>query len=129
MALAVGLSDDREAHLHLPVLLPESVVTEAELQAAVLDLAKLRGWLRYHTYDSRRSEPGWPDLFLLHPRTGQIVVAELKAANGRVSRAQRQWIDGFAVAGITVHVWRPEHLRGGQIAAALTPSDMRQGAA
>ncbi len=103
-------------------------MTEAELQAAVLDLAKLRGWMCMHIHDSRRSAgAGWPDLFLLHPRTGQIVVAELKATNGRVSPAQRQWIDGFAAAGVTVHVWRPEHLRGGQIAAALTPSDMRRG--
>ena len=114
----------------MPVLLPGRVVTEAELQAAILDLVKLRGWMAMHIYDSRRSiGAGWPDMFLLHPRTGQIVVAELKDATGRVSRAQQKWIDGFAAAGVTVHVWRPEHLRGGQIAAALTPSDMRQGAA
>jgi hypothetical protein len=98
-------------------------VTEAQLQDAIRDLAKLRGWLFFHPYDSRRSTPGWPDLFLIHPRTGEIVVAELKSAKGRVSVAQQEWIDAFAAAGVVVHVWRPAHLTGGQIARALTPSD------
>lgn len=98
-------------------------MTEAQLQDAIRDLAKLRGWLFFHPYDSRRSTPGWPDLFLVHPRTGQIVVAELKSASGRLSPAQQQWIAAFAAAGITVHVWRPEHLRD-EIPAALRPADV-----
>jgi hypothetical protein len=96
-------------------------VTEAQLQDAIRDLAKIRGWLFFHPYDSRRSTPGWPDLFLVHPRTGEIVVAELKSTSGRVSHAQQEWIDAFATAGITVHVWRPSHLQSGQIVRALTP--------
>ena len=97
-------------------------MTEAQLQDAIRDLAMIRGWLFFHPYDSRRSTPGWPDVFLLHPRTGEIVVAELKSATGKLSPSQREWIDAFATAGITVHVWRPEHLTGGQIARALTPT-------
>lgn len=100
-------------------------MTEAQLLQAVRDLAKLRGWLCYHTHDSRRSEPGFPDLVLVHPRSGDLVLAELKAAKGRVSVPQQTWIDALAGAGITVHVWRPAHLTGGQIVRALTPTDAR----
>lgn len=105
-------------------------MTEAELQTTVLALAKLRGWLAMHIYDSRRSAgSGWPDLFLVHPRTGDILVAELKASKGRVSHAQQQWIDAFAAAGVVVHVWRPAHLTNGQIARALMPSDSQRATA
>lgn len=98
-------------------------MTEAQLQDAIRDLAMIRGWLFFHPYDSRKSTPGWPDLFLLHPRTGDLVVAELKSNSGRVSHAQQEWIDAFAAAGVVVHVWRPAHLTNGQIARALLPSD------
>lgn len=99
--------------------------SETEFQTAVLELADLRDWQYVHFFDSRRSVgAGWPDLFLIHRRTGQIVVAELKKHDGRVSPTQQRWIDLFALAGIRVHVWRPEHLTGGQIARALTPSDV-----
>lgn len=100
-------------------------MTEAQLQQAVLELAAFRGWMAMHIHDSRRSAgSGWPDLFLLHPRTGEIVVAELKSTRGRVSHAQQEWIDAFAAAGVVVHVWRPCHLTGGQIAGALQPADV-----
>lgn len=99
--------------------------SEAQFQQAVVDLALLRGWLVMHIHDSRRSTGnGWPDLFLLHPKTGQIVVAELKTSSGRVSHAQQDWIDAFAVAGITAHVWRPVHFTTGQIQRALTPTPL-----
>lgn len=99
-------------------------MTEKELQAAVIEIARLRGWKHYHPFDSRRSVPGWPDLFMIHPRTGEIVVAELKATKGRVSHAQQDWIDTFAVAGVVVHVWRPSDLTNGHVTRALTPSDV-----
>lgn len=99
-------------------------MSEKQLQEAIIQLARLRGFMVFHPYDSRRSTPGWPDVFLLHPRTGDVVVAELKSAVGKLTPAQWEWIAAFATAGITVHVWRPEHLTGGQIARALTPSDV-----
>lgn len=99
-------------------------MTEAELLQAVRDLARLRGFLTYHTHRSDRSEPGFPDLVCVHPRTGDVVIAELKTSRGRVSQAQQAWLDALHAAGLTPHVWRPEHLRSGQIARALTPTDM-----
>lgn len=97
--------------------------TEAQFQQAVLDLADLRGWLYFHDYDSRRNPAGFLDLVLLHERTGELLFAELKTATGRVSVKQQRWIDALIAGGHAVHVWRPAHLRSGQIARALTPSD------
>lgn len=103
--------------------------SEAQFQRAVVDLAHLRGWLVMHIADSRRSlGAGWPDLFLVHQRTGQVVVAELKSPNGRVSPAQQEWIRAFAAAGTTVHVWRPAHFATGHIQQALTPADVARSA-
>lgn len=99
-------------------------MTEADLLQAVRDLARLRGFLVYHTHRSDRSEPGFPDVVCVHPRTGDVVIAELKASRGRVSRAQQLWLDALHLAGLTPHVWRPEHLKSGHVARALTPSDI-----
>ena len=40
-------------------------MTEKKFQAAVLQIANMYGWLAYHTHDSRRSAPGFPDLVLV----------------------------------------------------------------
>jgi hypothetical protein len=97
-------------------------MTEAQLQDAIRELARIRGWMYFHPYDSRRSTPGFPDLILVHPRTGQLIAAELKSATGRLTDAQKQWIGALYRAGIDVRVWRPEDLTNGAIAAALTPT-------
>lgn len=88
-----------------------AVVTEAQFQAAVLDLARLRKWIYYHTYDSRHSPAGFPDLVLV--RATRIVFAELKTNRGRVSVAQSVWLRALQVleattaGAVSVHVWRP----------------------
>jgi hypothetical protein len=51
-------------------------MTEKQLQGAVVELAKRLGYLVYHTFDSRRSNPGWPDLVLCKPP--RLIFAELK---------------------------------------------------
>jgi hypothetical protein len=96
--------------------------TERQFQRAVVEYAQLRGWMVYHTFDSRRSNAGFPDLVLV--RRGHLVVAELKSEKGRVSPDQLRWLDALGevehatvahVAGlggvvypaVEVHVWRP----------------------
>ena len=82
-------------------------ISEKDFLQQVVDLARLTGWLCYHTHDSRRSCPGFPDLALVHPGRHQYLLAELKSATGRLSPAQQSWIDALQRAGIEVHVWRP----------------------
>lgn len=79
--------------------------TEAQFQNRVLKLARYRGWTHYHTYDSRRSVAGFPDLVLVHPRHG-ILYRELKTDKGTVSRAQQEWLHLLTVAGADAKVWR-----------------------
>jgi hypothetical protein len=100
-------------------------VTEAQLQDAIRDLARIRGWMFFHPYDSRRSTPGFPDVVLVHPRTGQLLVAELKSAAGRLTADQAAWLAALAAAGVDARVWRPEDLASGVIARALTPDAVR----
>lgn len=80
--------------------------SEAQFQREVLNLAEFNGWRPYHTHDSRRSHPGFPDLVLV--RDGRLIFAELKSATGRVRPAQQEWMDALrAVDGVEVYLWRP----------------------
>lgn len=122
-------------------------MTEAQLLEAVRKLALALGWLPYHTHDSRRSEPGFPDLVLVHPRAGRLIFAELKTERGRTSGPQREWLDalnriGDAIATdvsdalgaypaeqrptrVIALLWKPRDLLNGVIEANLrtdTPS-------
>ena len=78
--------------------------TEKDFQAAVVEYARLNGWLCYHTYDSRRSEPGFPDIVAVRERS---VFIELKSEIGRLSIDQDKWLTRLEKAGAEVHVWKP----------------------
>ena len=82
-------------------------LTEAAFQRQVLDLAKLCGYRAYHTHDSRRSQPGFPDLVLVNPRRKHTLFVELKTDVGRVTDAQQAWLDDLRRAGAFAYVWRP----------------------
>lgn len=71
------------------------LATEAEFQEAVVEYARLRKWRAYHTYDSRRSAPGFPDLVLV--RDGRLVFVELKAEKGQLSAAQHAWMTALGL--------------------------------
>lgn len=98
------------------VLAPE-LVTERAWQAWVIDLARLCGWRCFHPFDSRRSEPGWPDLVLARPATAEILFVELKSERGKVTAEQGWWLAALETCGCTVHVWRPSHAE--QVITAL----------
>lgn len=84
-------------------------ITENELQGFVTTLARLHGWLVYHTYDSRRSEAGFPDLTMV--RKDRVIFAELKSERGKVTQAQQTWLDALTGSGtVEVYVWRPSDL-------------------
>lgn len=82
-------------------------LTERQFQRQVLDLAKLCGYRAYHTHDSRRSQPGFPDIVLVNPKRRHTLFVELKTDVGRVTAAQQAWIDDLQRAGANVHLWRP----------------------
>jgi hypothetical protein len=68
-------------------------MTEKELQQSVLDLARSKGYRCYHTFDSRRSEPGFPDIIAI--RGERLVAIELKSETGKLTDAQTDWLRAF----------------------------------
>lgn len=82
-------------------------VTEKDFMAAVVQFAKLSGWLVYHPYDSRRSPAGFPDLVLV--RGPWILYVELKTERGKLSKEQEGWLAVLRRAGAVVRVWRPSN--------------------
>jgi hypothetical protein len=94
-------------------------LSEAQLLQNVRDLAQLLGYLLYHTHDSRRSEPGFPDLALVHVRRRRALFVELKARTGRLRPMQEVWLNALAAVGMEVAVWRPAQWFDGTIERAL----------
>lgn len=92
-------------------------VTEQQLQAAVIDICRLYGIAWYHTYNSRRSVPGWPDLALCGAHG--FITRELKRASGTASPDQDRWGWMLRQAGISWDIWRPADLWSGRIQREL----------
>lgn len=92
-------------------------MTERQLQDAVIEAAKTFGWLTYHTHDSRRSNPGFPDLVLA--RNGEVLFVELKSEKGRLRPEQAAWHDALDDGWQEVHVWRPADWSSGLIVETL----------
>lgn len=78
---------------------------EAQLQELVRRAAITAGWLYYHTHDSRRSDPGFPDVVMV--RSGRALFRELKTQTGKLSAAQEEWGRKLIESGCDFAVWRP----------------------
>ncbi len=86
-------------------------MTEAELQAAVFDLARRYRWAVAHTPDSRRvTTRGVPDLIMINERQSRLLFAELKTAKGQLRPEQVFWLQVLKSAGVETAVWRPADL-------------------
>lgn len=83
--------------------------SEKELQSRVERYAKITGWLFYHTFSSRRSISGFPDVILCHPNR-ETLFAELKSDGGKPTDAQREWLLSVAASGQIACLWRPKHI-------------------
>lgn len=80
-------------------------LTERQLQDLILNAARRLGWRCYHTFDSRRSEPGFPDLVLVRRR--RVIWRELKTQAGRPTTEQSAWLFDLEQAGEDAAIWRP----------------------
>lgn len=89
-------------------LIVDQAITETEWQNTVVAYATYMGYTTYHTHDSRRSNPGFPDLVLVrNSDPGDLIFWEIKPARGRLSHAQEHWIERVRAAGVTADVIRP----------------------
>jgi hypothetical protein len=102
-----------------------NAMTEDELLDAVMKMAGLLGWRRYHVRNSKagiiQGETGFPDLVLV--RDGRIIFAELKRQNGRTSTEQQGWLVDLmgldCYPGGLVAIWRPRDWLDGRIETEL----------
>ena len=105
-------------------------MTEAQLQNAVTELARVQGWLVYHPWRSVKSETGFPDLVMVRPP--RVIIAELKTETGRLRKGrwnkggtrylpgQDEWLAAFSgCPGVETKLWRPADWLSGIIEAAL----------
>jgi hypothetical protein len=109
----VGIRTDAETErrcLELAGLVPAPVVAvdedadEKAFQSDVIREAKRAGWKVYHTFDSRKSTKGFPDLVLAKDR---VLYRELKTNTGETTVEQEGWLEVLKRAGADAGVWRP----------------------
>jgi hypothetical protein len=88
-----------------------TLLTEAQFSQLVGEVARLGSWRKYHTFNSRRSAHGFPDLVLI--RAPRLIFAELKTESGKTTAEQDVWLEALrALEGPTkglvqTYVWRP----------------------
>ena len=101
----------------------QALITEKDFQATVIDLARTYGWIVGFTHDSRKSEPGEPDLRMVRPP--RVIFAELKTVKGKLTKGRwnksgNRWLPGqdqwAAVLSecpdVEYYLWRPDGLDG-----------------
>lgn len=92
-------------------------MTEAELERAVRALLKTYRLWGYHPYDSRRSQPGFPDWVVISPKG--VLWRELKTDTGQLTKEQVRVRNMLQAAGEDWSCWRPADLLSGRIAREL----------
>ncbi len=91
------------------------MITEAEFQGQLIDLAHIYGWKVAH-FRTARTLKGWvtpvsadgkgfPDLVMV--RGNRLIAAELKSERGKTTEEQRDWMRSLSDAGAEIYLWRP----------------------
>lgn len=122
-------------------------ISEAELQAAIVEYAQRSGWLvnwipdwmfslavksmaRGRRGDRQWSPPGFPDLVLMQGLRDQrepvrLIFVELKSEKGVFREPQQDWLLALIrVPGIEVYAWRPEDWTSGTVERVLQNGPM-----
>ena len=81
--------------------------SEKEWQKVITSCAEFNGWSYWHNPDSRRCNPGLPDLMFLREGTGQMFWVEVKKEKGKLTERQKEVLEALEAADQEVYVWRP----------------------
>ena len=63
-------------------------ITEKQHQDRIVELCHRLGYYVYHTYDSRKSESGYPDLTIIRGHGKPVIFIEVKSERGKLTPAQ-----------------------------------------
>lgn len=104
-----------------------TAMLEDQLQAAVIELCKLRGVLVHHCRPAQlrsgrwgapiQGDAGFVDLVLAGRE--RVLFRELKSDFGRLAPAQSVWSARLQQAGADWALWTPRDLHSGRIAAEI----------
>jgi len=84
----------------------DNAMTERQLLARVVQLAKLHGWMVSHAWLSVHSAAGFPDIIAV--KDGHILAIELKSQRGKLTQAQEAWLDALGECpGVTASMFKP----------------------
>lgn len=102
-------------------------MTEAELERAVVELARWLGYRVAHfgvglsrkgwRTPARADAAGWPDLVVVG--NGRVLYRELKVGRNRLTVEQGEWLECLEAAGCDVGIWRELDWHSGGIEAEL----------
>ena len=97
-----------------------TLIPEKDFQQTVVELFRAHGWIVGFTHDARKSEPGEPDLRMVHPIQHRFIAAELKTEKGKLTKgrwnkAHTRWLPGqdewqaalIDCPGFEYYLWRP----------------------
>ena len=89
-------------------------ISEKAFMAAVVRVATQHGWMCYHTFDSRKSPMGYPDLTLARlpwsGRPGEVIWSELKV-EAPLTTQQEVWLATLShVSRTEAYLWTPEDM-------------------
>jgi hypothetical protein len=92
-------------------------VSEAQLQQAIVEAARLFGWLVFHARPAQTKrgwrtpmlgDRGFPDLVVAKPE--RCLALELKSDRGPLRPGQREWLDSLHGALVDARLVRPTDL-------------------
>lgn len=98
------------------------------LQQQVMDRMEVYGWLAYHTFDARKSSPGYPDVIAL--RNGRRLAIELKREGEWPTSDQEDWLNAYAdvdegtMGATNTYLLFPSDLIDGTVDDILDGSDI-----
>lgn len=112
--------------------------TEAQLERAVIDMARLMGYMVHGVRpafrqsgefsDPLKGDRGFPDLILVGNR--RIIYVELKSDKSYLAPEQKIWRDRLVAAGADYCVFRPRNWSAGKLEqllrGAISASDLPQ---
>jgi len=104
-------------------MIADDLVKERELQETIFKIANQTGWIVGWTHDARKSEPGEPDLRMVHPLWHRVIFAEIKTMKGKYTKGrwnkrgtrrlpgQDEWGQALSdCPGVEYYLWRPSDL-------------------